>query len=97
MPNCFQLLRDGEAVSLNQVDEEMCRHFGEPVHPTSYFRAWYDCIGSDLAAGRSFAEVKVTYAAPEWADSGLLPVAEWLEANFTPRSWWGPASRPRSP
>lgn len=88
MPNCFQLTRDGQAVGLVQIDEEMCRHFGEPCHPERWFRAWYDCIGFDLAAGKSFAEVRAIYAAPAWADSGLLPVAEWLEAHFTPRSWY---------
>jgi len=95
MPNCFRLIRAGEAVLLQQVDEEMCRHFGEPCHPKLWFRSWYDCIGFDLAMGRSFAEVKEIYAGPAWVDSGLLPVAEWLEANFTVEAWYEMSSRPR--
>jgi hypothetical protein len=87
MPNCFQLIRSGDAVPLVEIDEEMCLHFGEPCDPKRYFRGWYDCIGYDLAMGRSFEEVKATYAAQEWTDSGLLPVAEWLESNFSIRSW----------
>lgn len=87
MPNCLKLLRDGIAVPLVQIDEEMCRHFGEPIHPRLYFRAWYECIGWNLAMGRSFEEIRAIYADPEWADSGLSAVAQWLEAHFTPQSW----------
>ena len=92
MPNCFQLIRNGKAVPLVKIDEEMCLHFGEPCDPDRYFRCWYDCIGYDLAAGRSFEEIKVTYAAPTWDDSGLLPIVEWLESNFSSRSWYEPRS-----
>ncbi len=93
MPNCFQLLRGDEAVPLITVDEEMCAHFGEPCDPDRYFRGWYDCIGFDLAMGRSFDAIKAIYAGPDWVDSGLLPVAEWLAANFTSRSWYEPSHR----
>jgi hypothetical protein len=92
VPNGFQLTRGGVAVPLAEVDEEMCRHFEEPCDPVRYFRAWYDCIGYDLAMGRSFEEIKTIYGAPEYADSGLLAVAEWLQANFSPRSWYEPSS-----
>lgn len=92
MPNCFQLTRGGVAVPLATIDEEMCRHFDEPCDPDRYFRAWYACIGWDLAMGRSFEEIKKIYAGPEYDGSGLLAVAEWLEANFAPRSWYEPSS-----
>ena len=95
MPNCFQLIRNGKAVPLVKIDEELCLHFKEPCNADRYFREWYDCIGYDLALGHSFEKIKVTYAAPEYAESGLLPVAEWLEANFTPQSWYEPSSRSR--
>lgn len=93
MPNCFQLLRGGEAVPFNTVDEEMCAHFGEPCDADRYFRKWYNCIGWNLAMGRSFDEIKAIYSEPNWADSGLLPVVEWLAANFTPSSWYEPSHR----
>jgi hypothetical protein len=96
MPNCFQLIRNGEAVPLLTIDAEMCRHFEEPCDPDRYFREWYGCIGYDLARGRSFEEIKAIYAAPEYAESGLLPVAEWLDANFAPQSWYEPSSRSRN-
>ena len=88
MPNCFQLLRGDVAVPLSEIDEEMCRHFGEPCDSNRYFREWHDLIGYDLAMGRSFEQIEATYAGPKWADSGLLPIAQWLRANFTPRSWY---------
>ena len=88
MPNCFQLLRNGEAVSLTEIDKEMCLYFEEPCDPDRYFREWYNCIGFDLAMGRSFEEIRTIYAGAEWMDAGLLPIAEWLAANFTPRSWY---------
>ncbi len=87
MPNCFQLLRDGAAVPLSEIDEEMCRHFEEHCDPEVYFRDWYSSIGYDLAMGRSFEQIEAIYASPEWAEFGLLPIAQWLRANFTPRSW----------
>jgi hypothetical protein len=90
MPSCFQLLRNGTAVPLTEIDEEMCRHFGEPCDPKRWFREWYDCIGYDLSMGRTFEDIAKTYAAPEYAD--LLDVAQWLAANFTPRSWYEPKS-----
>lgn len=84
MPNCFQLIKNGEAVDLNAVDEELCQHFGEEVHPVRYFEAWFDCVGSLLAAGRSFDEVRSAYKdVPR-----LVGVVDYLEKNFTVRSWY---------
>ena len=51
MPRCFQLLRDGVAVALIDVDEEMCRHFGAECHESRWFAGWYDFIGFGLATG----------------------------------------------
>lgn len=96
MPNCFKLIRNGEAVPLAKIDEEMCLHFAEPCDENRYFREWYICIGYDLAQGHSFEKIKAAYAAPEYAEFGLVPVVEWLEANFTPQSWYEPSSRSRS-
>jgi hypothetical protein len=91
MPNCFQLLREGVAVPLATVDEEMCAHFGEPCDPDRYFRSWYSCVGWDLSMGRTYDQIREIYADPSWAEYGILPVVEWLAANFTPRSWYEPS------
>jgi hypothetical protein len=95
MPNCFQLIRDGEAVPLVKVDEEMCQHFGAVCDADVYFRAWYNTIGYDLAMGRSFLEIEEIYASPPWEGSGLTEVARWMSANFSSRSWYEPSGHPR--
>jgi hypothetical protein len=91
MPNCFQLLRGGAAVPLSDVDEEMCRHFDAPCDAKHYFEDWYDVIGFDLAGGRSFAEIRATHA----EHPVLVQVTDWLEANFTVRSWYELKSHPK--
>lgn len=83
MPSCFQLLRDGVAVPLVQIDEEMCRHFEAPCHPTRYYESWYDAIGYELAMGRSFEQIRVTLA--EYPQ--LVEIANWLDHQFTVSSW----------
>jgi hypothetical protein len=93
MPNCFQLLRAGVAVPLHAVDEEMCRHFEAPCDPDYFFEGWYGTIGFDLAKGDSFAVIRATYA----AHPALVQVADWLEANFTVRSWYELKSHPKDP
>jgi hypothetical protein len=87
MPNCFQLIRNEEAVPLNQVDEEMCRHFDAPCDEHRYYWYWYDVIGYDLAMGDTFDEIIARYptAYPEAPE--LVAIARWLQANFTTRSW----------
>ncbi len=90
MPRCFQLLRDGAAVPLAQIDEEMCRHFGAACDADRYFHGWYDAIGYDLAAGDSFDQIRARYQEALWqeADPVLAQIAAWLAENFTARSWW---------
>jgi hypothetical protein len=83
MPNCFQLLRDGIAISLNEIDEELCRYFKEPCHKTRYYEAWYDTIGYGLAAGQSFDQIRTTYA----DFPRLVEIAHWIETNFAVRHW----------
>lgn len=83
MPNCFQLLRDGVAVPLVQIDEEMCRHFGATCHPIRYYESWYDAIGYELAMGRSFEQIKVTLV--EYPQ--LVEIINWLEQRYTVNAW----------
>lgn len=88
MPNCFQLLRDDAPVSLNAIDEELCRHFGADCHPKHYYKNWYDIIGYDLAMGRTFDEIKHLLTIAGYDDvPTLVQIIEWLESRFTARSW----------
>ena len=88
MPNCFQLLRDGVAVPLATIDEEMCLHFGVECHRSRYFNSWFDIIGYDLAKGLTFNEIKTSLASASYDNlSTLVQIAEWLEARFTANAW----------
>lgn len=93
MPSCFQLMRNGAAVPLNQIDEEMCRHFEVACHPVRYFEGWYDTIGFLLATGKTFDQIRVTYA----DEPILVKIVDWLKANFESNSWHELKSHPRDP
>jgi hypothetical protein len=93
MPNCFQLLRDDDAMSFNEIDEALCRHFNEPCHQTLYYQSWYDTIGYGLAVGWSFDQIRTTYADfPK-----LVEITDWIEANFTVRHWHERRGHERDP
>ncbi len=85
MPNCFQLYRNGTAVPLNIIDEEMCRYFSADCHPTRYFMAWYDWVGYFLAMGKTFDEIRALSRDGELAY--LIEIIDWIEAHFQPTSW----------
>jgi len=93
MPICFQLIRDGEPASPSQVDEEICRHFGEEPHPKWYYHGWYDCVGGDLAAGKSFDEIRAFWTD---CDPRLVEIADWIEQRSEVRHWYETRSHPRS-
>lgn len=96
MPNCFSLTRKsgGGPVSLTQIDEEMCRHFGVACHPTKWYHYWYDTIGFDLACGGTFAKMRAKLIEQiseddpesEW-DKRTLEIVDWLDANFESDAW----------
>jgi len=87
MPNCFQLLRDGVAVPLATIDEEMCRHFDEPCHPTRYCECWYDVIGYGLAMGQSFDQIRSQIKSDFAEYPRLVEIADWIEQRFSVSSW----------
>lgn len=91
MPNCFQLWRDGAAVPLGVIDDEMREHFYAPPDPDRFYESWYDAIGYQLAMGRTFAQAREDLADyPQ-----LVEIADWLEARFTVRSWYETKGTPR--
>ena len=88
MPACFQLFRKTDpltAVPLAKIDEEICAAVGDPVDPVKYCRMWFDIIGFQLAIGKSFAEVREHLVKYNWPT--LLPVLDYIEANFDANSW----------
>ena len=82
MPNCFTLTRKGAASpsKLTEVDEALCAHFDAPVHPTQWFRAWYDIEGLGFACGKSFDWMREQF--PDRKE-----ILDFLENNYTVNAW----------
>lgn len=93
MPVCFQLFRKGEEepTPLQTIDEELCAHFQQPIHPTRYLDGWYDSIGFRLACGDSWKKIREELKEYE----GLLLICSYLEKNFDPHHWRESSSHPR--
>lgn len=90
MPNCFTLTRKSDVqagpVTLSVIDEEMCAYFGEPVHSEYWCRGWYNSIGLLLSLGKNWDEIREIYEEPDFQH--LIPVIDFLEANFTTDAWY---------
>jgi hypothetical protein len=97
MANSFSLTRKTEMdkgpVSLRQVDEEICGHFNVP-HTNDYYHSWFDTIGFELAAGRSFADIirrchEDMEASPQRYRyyERELEIAEYLDKHFFSDRW----------
>jgi hypothetical protein len=81
-------------VKFSQIDEEMCRHFEQPVDEKRYLGGWYDSIGFRLALGKSFEQIRAEfrgYVDEEKETSNfyvtMLKMLDWLDENYTPDSW----------
>lgn len=103
MPNCFQLTRKSNPsagpVPLVEIDEELCRHFNSPCHPTQWFCFWYDIIGPALACGRTFAELRERFQTDRDAvlnptdhemQTQLALIVDYLDTHFTSDAWYAP-------
>jgi hypothetical protein len=88
MPACFQLYRKTDTaagpVKFSTIDDELCAHLGVPVHPTNYHCGWYSSIGLGLAMGNSWDRLREIFS----DDSHQLAIINWMDANFTPNSWY---------
>jgi hypothetical protein len=104
MPECFQLLckTTGEPVSLNAVDELICKEvLNVPVHPKKYGGGyvkgafnWFDAIGFMIAAGKKplgSQELRDHYLNSDmWADEAPIieKILDFMESRFTSRSFY---------
>jgi hypothetical protein len=87
----------GEPVTFTEIDERMCKDFGVEVHPTKYFRYWYDMICFPLALGQTYGEIRERWKGfLEDEDEVMvghtkldLEVLDWLEDRYEPRAWGG--------
>lgn len=104
MPNCLTLTRrtdpDAGPVSLCEIDEEMCQHFGVPCDIKHYHHDWYPVVGTGLAFGINYEELinrikeRIENPSPRYTeemqrfDQHLIEVIEWLRDNFVPNTWY---------
>jgi hypothetical protein len=98
----FQLisLTTGEATSFNQIDEEICAAFDQPVDPDKYLINWYNAIGQRVAMGKSLDEVRTTFIgyiieAISKGDNNqvigytnLIGILNWITNHYTTNSWY---------
>lgn len=92
----FQLILNGSdsPKELNNVDEDICNYFNAPIDDKHYFRDWYNGIGFYIAQGESYQlgesllRSKIQEIDEGRPDSLLLiPVLDYLESNYTSKSW----------
>ena len=83
MPACFTLTPVGSALpaSFTSIDEAMCAAFNTPVHPTQYYRQWYDIVGFSLALGNSWELIIAKF--PDYAD-----IVQWLQVRYEPDAFY---------
>jgi hypothetical protein len=99
MPNCFALTETGTdtRVPLARIDDEMCAYFGVEPDPIKYHAGWYDIIGLRLALGKSLAEIRAEFDAPDDFrpdDEGyqafrhhIVEICDYLAARYTAECW----------
>jgi hypothetical protein len=100
MRNCLQLIRktdmQGAPVSLNQIDREICDYMGVECHPGRYAYGWFDVIGFQLAAGKSFDDIDHFLCDSECIlAEQLREINQWLAYYFSAnRRKWHPNLAP---
>lgn len=84
MPNYFSLTKVGtkEPQVLQQIDDDMRRHFGVPLDNERWYKNWYDTIGFSIAVGLPLPEIRRI-----WDDR--VEVVDWLVTNYEWNGWSG--------
>lgn len=93
MPNCFQLLKDGSPVSLNKLDEDICKDVlhVEP-HPKFYGGEnqinWFDSIGFQIAMGKELGTEELRKEVIDYEMPQLVKILDYLEERYTSTSFY---------
>jgi hypothetical protein len=93
MTNCFSLTRKSDlqsgAVSLQQIDNEMCSRFGVVHDPNNSYHLWVNTIGLALSTGQTFGDIiqECHTSITEYPESASyyetkLKIAEYLTQHF---------------
>lgn len=97
----FQLisLATGQATPFNQIDEELCVAFNQPVDEDKYLCNWYNSIGQRVATGMTLDQVRTAfightvdcisrgYSNQVHGYNCLVAILNWLTQHYTTTSW----------
>jgi hypothetical protein len=86
MPNCFQLIRNGdkEPRKLQEIDDDFWFLFeGKIEQNDKWYCNWYNVLGLIYACGKSTEEA-ISFV----KETNLEKVAEFIDANYTVSSWY---------
>jgi len=86
MPNYFTLTKNGndKPSAINDIDIELCAHFGESVDDDRYFMEWYNTIGLALAMGKTWDDIIGIFE----GDMLTLEIVVYLRENYTANAWY---------
>jgi len=84
MPNCFSLTRVGMRTPqrLQEVDNDMRRHFGAEADPERWYENWYNTIGLCIALGHGPDKIRELVQG-----EGANEVIDWLVCNYEWDTW----------
>ena len=87
MALCIQFIpvESSHPISLRILDERICNLLGIAVKETSYGFDWYAYMALHLAGGMTYSKLRERLV--EYENDHLLPVLDYLEANFTVRAF----------
>ena len=81
-------------VDLQEIDDEVCVHFGVVSDPNDYYLNWIETIGLMLALGKTLEQVvnDCHELMAEYPDSRSYykrkaEIAEYLDQQFVPDGW----------
>lgn len=72
----------GKEISFLTLDERICAHVGDEVHPNDYCRGWRMQVAFWLAIGKSFEFIENMHREDGVWDDYLGPVVEYLRDNY---------------
>jgi len=74
--------KTGKEIDFITLDERICAHVGDEVHPNDYCRNWKNCVALWLAIGKSYDHIENMHREDGVWDDWLGPVVEYMRDNY---------------
>ena len=83
MPACFSLTKVGSFTpqKLQEVDNDMRRHFGAEADAEKWYRGWYDIEGYGIAVGYDPQKLREILRDRD-------EIIDYLQSNFEWNAWY---------